>query len=320
MYNYRSREKIVGASFEYLNPNGSVAVQIDLQRLLNYLLLVLSIVGGIMSGMLAGRLIGLSLGGDEMMLSAEPIPRKIAVHQLQEDDFQIILNRNLFNSKGIDGAEQVNLSSTAFPAETAVESTGMIGDLELIGTVVAGEDSLALIKSGAKAGIFQLQEELVPGVVVSEIGRKLVVLKDHGTRRELLLKQRKGAGAKLVRPRSSAAAKEGIVAVDESRWKISKAVADNARANLNSLLQTARMVPQIKNDKTIGFKLVELEKGSLLEKIGLRVGDLVVEVNQVELNSPEKALQIFQQVREANNITLGLIRNGQPKTFEYSFE
>jgi general secretion pathway protein C len=165
-----------------------------------------------------------------------------------------------------------------------------------------------------------LDEELSPGLVVSEIGRKFVVLMDHGVPRELPLKQRKGAKAQLVRQSNAAAAKQGIVAVDESRWQISKAVADNARANLNSLLQSARMIPQVNNGKTVGFKLVELNKGSLLEKIGLRVGDLIVEINQVKLNSPEKALQIFQQVREANNITLGLMRNGKPETFEYSFE
>lgn len=316
----RTKNNLADASFEYFMLNGSVAVQIDLQRLLNYLLLVLSIVGGIMSGILAGRMIDLSLGGEETMLSAGSVPRKVVVRQLQEDDFQIILNRNLFNSEGTDGAEQVDLSSKSIAAEAAATPTGTISDLELIGTVVAGEDSLALIRSGAKAGVFRLEEELASGVVVSEIGRKLVILNDHGTRRELPLKQRKGARAQLVRQQNPAAAKEGIVAVDESRWKISKSVADNARANLNSLLQTARMIPQIKNGKTIGFKMVELEKGSLLEKIGLRVGDLVVEINQVELNSPEKALQIFQQVREADNITLGLMRNGQPKTFEYSFE
>ncbi len=60
--------------------------------------------------------------------------------------------------------------------------------------------------------------------------------------------------------------------------------------------------------------------GRCWKKIGLQVGDLIVEINQVELNSPEKALQIFQQVREANNISLGLMRNGQPRTFEYRFE
>ncbi|MFK5927660.1 MAG: type II secretion system protein GspC [Desulfuromusa sp.] len=296
-----------------------VAVQIDLQRLLNYLLLCLSIVGGIISGMLGGRLVDLSLGG-EMLSLANPVSRQMTMRQLQEDDFQIILDRNLFNSNAPGVAEKMNLSSTAIAAASPVETSGITAGLVLIGTVVAGDDSLALIMSGTKAGIFALNEELAPGVVVSEIDRKLVVLTDHGVRRELPLKQHKGAKAQLVRQRNKAAAKQGIVAVDESRWQISKAVADNARANLNSLLQTARMIPQVNNGKTTGFKLVELEKGSLLEKIGLRVGDLIVEINQVKLNSPEKALQIFQQVREANNITLGLIRNGKPETFEYSFE
>ena len=302
------------------NTIGLVAVQIDLQRLLNYLLLGLAIVGGIIAGMLAGRLIDLSLGG-ELLPLADPLPRQIAVRELQEDDFQIILNRNLFNSAAVGGAvEQVNLSSTAIAAGTAVKATGKIGDLALIGTVVAGKDSLALIRLGAKSGIFQLDEELTPGVVVSEIGRKLVVLRDHGIRRELSLKQSKGAKAQLIRQSNVAAVKQGVIAIDESRWQISKAVVDNARANLNSLLQTARMIPQVENGRTIGFKLVEMEKGSLLEQIGLRVGDLIVEINQVKLNSPEKALQIFQQLREANNITLGLMRNGQAETFEYSFE
>ena len=269
--------------------------------------------------MLSGQLIDLSLGGGMVSL-ANSASRPVAVRQLQEDDFQIILSRNLFNSKAVGDAEQVNLSLATIATETVEEPTRTTGDLTLIGTITAGEDSLALIKVGTKVGVFQLNEQLAPGLVVSKIERKLVVLQDHGARRELPLKQRKGAKAQIVRQSDTAATNQGIVAVDGSRWQVSKAVIDNARANLNSLLQTARMVPQIKNGKTIGFKLVEIEKGSLLENIGLRVGDLIVEINQVKLNSPEKALQIFQQVREANNISLGLIRNGKSETFEYSFE
>ncbi len=295
-----------------------VAVQIDLQRLLNYLLLILSIVGGIISGVLAGRLIDLSIGG-EVISFGRPGSGQTAVRQLDEEDFQIILSRNLFNSAAVGtAAERVNLYSTAIPV-TADEAPRATADLVLIGTVVAGKDSLALIKLGKKAGIFQLNEELSPRLVVSEIGRKLVVLKDHGVRRDLPLKQRKGARAQLVK-KVIGSAQEGIVAIDEGRWRVSKAVANNARANLNSLLQTARMIPEINNGKTVGFKLVAIDKGSLLEQIGLRVGDLIVEINQIELDSPEKALQIFQQVREANDITLGLMRDGKPETFEYSFE
>lgn len=298
---------------------GWVAVQIDLQRFLNYLLLLLSILGGVISGMLVTRLVDLSLG-DEMVSHVDPVSRQVGVRQLKEDDFQIILDRNLFNSDAAGTAETMSLSSTVIATEAVAETSAVTGDLVLIGTVVAGDDSLALIQSGTKSGIFQLNEELAPGLLVSEIGRKLVVLMDHGVPRELPLKQRKGAKARLLKQSNASAAKQGIVAVDESRWQISKAVADNARAHLNSLLQTARMIPQVNNGKTVGFKLVELNKGSLLEKIGLRVGDLIVAINQVKLDSPEKALQIFQQVREANNITLGLMRNGKPETFEYSFE
>ncbi|RKX25387.1 MAG: hypothetical protein DRP47_09905, partial [Candidatus Zixiibacteriota bacterium] len=227
-----------------LNPIGSIAVQIDLQRVLNYLLLVLSIVGGIISGLMAGRLVDLSLGGD-VVLASNLVSQKMVVHQLKKDDFQIILNRNLFDSSaGGEAAEHVDLSSTVIAAESGKAKANVVGDLVLLGTVVAEDDSFALIRVGNKSGTFKLGEELASGVVVSEIGRKLVVLTDHGVRRELQLKQHKVTHAQRVKQRNPASGKQGIVAVDENSWRISKTVADNARANLNSLLQTARMIPQ----------------------------------------------------------------------------
>ena len=295
-------------------------VQIDFQRLLNYLLMALAVAGGIIFGLLAGRLVDFSLGNGSAQLLV-PLARETAVRQLNEEDFQIILRRNLFNSAAAgEDFEAVDLSAKPITANVPVEPTTALADLTLIGTIVAGENSLALIQNGKKAGIFKLNDAPVPGVSITEITRKMVVLTEQGQRRELLLKKQQGAEAKLVRPGVTGSPQNGVIPLTEGRWQISKAVAANARDNLNSLLQSARMVPELDNGRTIGFKLVEMRKGSLLEKIGLRVGDLIVEINQVPLNSPEKALQIFQQLREANNISLGLIRNGQSKTFEYSFE
>lgn len=296
-----------------------MTVQIDLQRLLNYLLLGLSVVGGIIAGIAAGQLIDLNLE-PEILSESVSLSHQAKLRQLQDDDFQVILKRNLFNSNTLGDSESVDLSAAVIATQAAQKATAAGGQLTLLGTVVAGEESLALIRVGAKVGVFPLKGEVSPGVTVAEIGRRLVVLDDHGSRRELILKKNKRTKAQAVRRSNDSAAQRGIVAVDEGHWKVSPALVKNARANLTSLLQSARMVPQVKNGRTIGFKMVEMEKGSLLEKIGLKVGDLVVEINQVQLDSPEKALQVFQQVREANNITLGLIRNGQPKTFEYSFE
>lgn len=298
-----------------------VAVQMDFQRIVNYLLMALAIIGGIVFGALAGRLINMSLEGDVSVLS-EPLSRQVAVRPLQEKDFQIILSRNLFNSAAAGSVEQIDLSSAPLKAGVAVETTAGTGDLRLLGTVVAGAESLALISSGKKTEVFHLGDELAPRVILAEVQRKLVVIDDHGRRRELPLLQKKGGQSGTLKKKTGTAntAGGGIVALNEGRWQISKSVASQARSNLNSLLQTARVIPSVKNGNTVGFKLVELKRGSLLEKIGLKVGDLLVEINGVQLNSPEKALQVFQQVRDANNISLGLVRNGQPRTFEYRLE
>jgi general secretion pathway protein C len=296
-----------------------LAVQIDLQKWLNYSLLALAVLGGIVAGSLSGQTIQLLLGGEAAPLQESLVVRP-AARQLQDKDFQVILDRNLFDSKAAGRSERLDLTARQTAATQPASPAQPRGEMQLIGTVVAGEKSLALIRVGRKSGVFRLQDELSPGVVLIEITRQLVILRDRGVRRELLLKKSQQPQAKRIRQGGVAVSGKDVVALGENRWQVSKAAAENARLNLNKLLQTARMIPQVQNGKTIGFKLVEMEKGSLLEQIGLRIGDLVVEINQVELNSPEKALQVFQQVREASNISLGLVRNGQRQTFEYRFE
>ncbi len=281
--------------------------------------MVLAVCGGVIAGSLSGQVVDLLLTRDQV-LRLEPLAARPVERQLREADFQTILDRNLFDSQAVgQAAEQIDLSRQQAVA-TASSPAQPRGEMVLIGTVVAGEESLALIQVGRKAGVFRLQDKLAPGVELIEITRQMAVISERGVRRELLLKTRNGTQAKQLRQARPNVSSADVLDLGENRWQVSKAAADNARANLNSLLQTARMIPQQQNGQTIGFRLVELDRGSLLEKIGLRVGDLVVEINQVALNSPEKALQIFQQVREANNISLGLVRNGKRETFEYRFE
>ena len=307
----------------------SAVVQIDLQRFLNYLLLLLAVCCGVVTGLLAGRMVDLSLGGGEPLLP-EATVQQSGVKQLQEEDFQVILSRNLFDPQAAGRqVEQVDLSLSRSQGKDQPAARGSNVELELIGTVAAGKDSLALIQVGRKVDVFKLGAELASGIEILEIHRNKVIIHDQGETRELVLKQNQQPGAPVRKtspasPASTAStdgpADDGITQLGGNRWQISRGAADNARSNFNSLLSTARMVPQVENGQTIGFRLVELKRGTLLEKVGLQVGDVLVEINGVALNSPEKALQVFQQVREANNISLGLLRHDERETFEYSFE
>ena len=54
--------------------------------------------------------------------------------------------------------------------------------------------------------------------------------------------------------------------------------------------------------------------------MGLQRGDVVIDVNSIKLDSPEKALLIFQQLREARRISVSIERNGVPVSFAYEIE
>ncbi len=299
----------------------------NLQTYLNYTLVVLTLAAGLVVGLLGGRLIHLFFGGEE---SFQPLTmvQPLTARHLQEDDLQLIINRSLFDVASI-GARFVRpdvaeLSLDSEPVQVAAR----VDNLTLVGTVVAGENSLALIHTGTKVEVFVLGREVTAGVTVETIERRRVVLLDRGERHELLLVEDQTAATRSAdrRPTSAAAPAAttasggGVVALGDGRFRVDRGMVDSARANMGALLQSARMIPQVENGQTVGFRLVGMQRGSLLEQLGLRLGDIVVEINQVKLDSPEKALQIFQQVREANNISLGFIRNGEPQTFEYSLE
>jgi general secretion pathway protein C len=80
------------------------------------------------------------------------------------------------------------------------------------------------------------------------------------------------------------------------------------------------MQPRLVDGQTSGFLVRRINPRSVLAKMGIQRGDVVIDVNNIKLDSPEKALQIFQQLREARNITVAVERNGQPMSFVYEIE
>lgn len=314
----------------------------NIQTFLNYLLIILALICGLVAGAIASRLMALSLGPPQQPVAISDTITA-TVDQPEEEDLQVILRRSLFDVAGVGSRlEGLSLTSTApvtdgeeemeaSPRRTSVDLDKYI----LLGTVVAGDFSLAVIKSGSEVEVYGIDAEVEPGVRISQIERKLVVLLADGRSYELRLEEllqdaqqggNRKAAAPRPAPRSPASGGSavnfdgGVEEVGEGRYRVDRGMVEQARANMGALLQSARMIPHLENGQTTGFRLVGMQRGSLLEQLGLKLGDVVMEINRIRLDSPEKALQIFQQVREANNISIGLVRDGQPQTFEYSLD
>jgi general secretion pathway protein C len=102
----------------------------------------------------------------------------------------------------------------------------------------------------------------------------------------------------------------GIRAVSENDYEVPRTEIDRTLANLNDVAMQARIVPAFKDGQAQGFKLFSIRPDSIYSKIGVQNGDVIKRINGFELNSPEKALEVYSKLKEASRIEIELERNG----------
>jgi len=117
-----------------------------------------------------------------------------------------------------------------------------------------------------------------------------------------------------------AAGGEGVKQLSENQYVVAKSEINNALTNLSDLATKARIVPSFKNGVANGFKLFSIVPDSLYAKIGIQNGDVIRRINGYEMNSPDKALEIYQKLRDANRIEIELERRGETLRKTYSIE
>jgi general secretion pathway protein C len=111
-------------------------------------------------------------------------------------------------------------------------------------------------------------------------------------------------------PPPSVALGAGVKQVSENDYEIPRAEIDKTLSNLNDVAMQARIVPAFKDGVSQGFKLFSIRPDSIYTKIGIQNGDVIKRINGYDLNSPEKALEIYSKLKEAARIDIEVERNG----------
>ena len=96
--------------------------------------------------------------------------------------------------------------------------------------------------------------------------------------------------------------------VDDLTYEVPRTTIDLILANPDFYARQARVVPSIHQGVNDGFKLYAIQPGSLWAGIGVQNGDTLHAANNNAFTSPDKALEIFQKIRDANEIKLEVIR------------
>jgi general secretion pathway protein C len=251
--------------------------------------------------------------------------------RIATSDLNLILQHNIFDAN--NRSASATMGSGLVNAEGG-ESAAVAPrkDIKLIGTVVAGEDSQTLLEIDSKLEIYHLGERVPDDGTIEEIRRNQVTIRNRDQSVSVLTLYEKTppeagrAADETVKPEARTAISKPadtggeIREVGENRWLVSRELVDSARENFSAQLRLAQMQPRMVDGKTDGFLIQRINPRSLLAKMGLKRGDVVIDVNNIKLDSPEKALMIFQQLREARQIGLSIERNGSPMTFAYEIE
>ena len=112
----------------------------------------------------------------------------------------------------------------------------------------------------------------------------------------------------------------GVRQLSERQYVMARSELNGAITNLPDLATKARIVPSFKNGVADGFKLFSIVPDSLYAKIGIQNGDVIRRINGYEMSSPDKALEIYQKLRDASRIEVEIERRGETLRNSYSIE
>lgn len=206
--------------------------------------------------------------------------------------------------------------------KTDCNPTGLPGTL--VGTIASTDPraSFALIQEGDnKIHMYEVGRELQGGArILAVVRHKVFVV--NGGRVECYLHGEAKAAAK---PKTDATADagqggDGIRKVSESEFIVSNTELQKALENMSQLSTQARMVPSFKDGQPNGFRIYSIQPGSLYQKIGIKNGDVIQRINGMDLNTPEKGLEILTKLRTEKRITVDMLRNNAKSTLDYTIQ
>ncbi len=160
--------------------------------------------------------------------------------------------------------------------------------------IVAGPRPAALVNAGgAVKGIEPGQTE--QGWTLDRVDKDKVVWKHADLVREVPLRTE---GAKSLQ----------LTAQKTNKISLPAAEAAPLLGNPGLLLQQAQFKPHLEGSEVLGFKVDNIHEASILRRIGLESGDVIMRINGERVNAPEKLLRAYASLGRGRTATMDIQR------------
>ena len=187
-------------------------------------------------------------------------------------------------------------------------------NLALKGTMAAtpAEEAIAIIADGGdEEKVYSIGDAVTSGATLHAVYPDRVVLNENGVLTNLKLPKEFSDSSSAMAMRRSAVTS---VRASEPTDSIQAVVAQN----VSQLADIIRPTPYFVNGEQQGYRVYPGRNRQQFAALGLRPGDLIKDIDGQSLTDPQQAMQIFQNLDNADQVSVTVERNGQPEVIVLS--
>lgn len=194
----------------------------------------------------------------------------------------------------------------------AVDTINVAKDkLELLGYSKEDKRILALIKLNDDVYVFSSEKDVKGYKIKSAFKNSLVLVNSAGNEIELQMED--------MRDNVTASAVSDIKVKDDKKsgplnFKVSRADVAKELKDVNSLIRTIYIGPYYSNNEFVGYRISRIRRDSILSKIGLQSGDVIVKINNDTVENPQKLLELLSKISNVTAVKIDILRRGKKES------
>src|SRR5712691_12710395 len=211
---------------------------------------------------------------------------------------------DLTDLRGLGGVQLFGRAAARGPAaEASVAPSNLNMTLTGVAARATGGCALVIVQGQPEAA-FCSGEEVSPGVRLDTVERDRIVIVRNGVREAVFMKDAEGAAAVPPPPI--------VQSVGTDRQLVDRRQLQQ-QLGRPEFLNQALIVPNPDG----GFLVRQVQAGSLYEKLGLRPGDVIRNVNGQPLTNMDDVMRLYQQFGTAQRVLVDVQRQGRSETLYY---
>jgi len=188
-----------------------------------------------------------------------------------------------------------------------------LSNLLLKGTIAATSEEMAIAiiaDDNNEEKIYTIGDPVTSGADLHAVYADRVVLNENGVLTNLKLPKDFPAGTPTVTRRNITTTSRAT----SNTQSIQAVVAQN----VSKLADVIRPTPYFVNGQQQGYRVYPGRNRQQFAALGLRPGDLIKDIDGQALTDPTQAMQIFQSLDSADQVSVTVERNGQPQVIVLS--